>query len=321
MALALGASCYLIANPKASKDLGKILIPIGLASGVSCLLSAAVAEEAGHSMADYRDISEQQRNNSTYQSMMPVVRLTELDDDELTPFNWATFKYKYDKYPHIAILASSGTGKSMLAEYICQVLGGSTLVVNPHHEAGDYPSASLVIANREDKTKGINLKEEAPNFTDIVEGQAYPTIPEFIHALWKEMQYRLDLDVNGQFIGRKEPGYNIIFDEYNSYSVTKNVGILVTEMLRESRKARLRNIFIIQNADVAAMGLENGTGSVRSNICFVRLGDNAVQYAESKIANSSPDTEKWVRVLKKFKKDLVPCLVEDEYAVVPYIVK
>ena len=321
MSVALGAGCFLVVNPSASKDLAKVLIPIGLASGVSSLLTAAVASEAGHAMADYRDISEQQRNNNAYQQMMPVVRIQAAeDDDELKPFNWTTFKYKYDQYPHIGILASSGSGKSMLAEYICSVLGGITIAIDPHYESGHYPSAHLVISNRDGKTDGINLKEEPKGFLDILEGNALPTIPDFIHSLWSEMQWRLSLGHDGKFIGSTEPEVNIIFDEFNSYSSTKNVGKLVSEMLRESRKARLRCVFICQNADLAAMGLEQGTGSVRSNIAFIRLGDEAVRYAETKMI-AGADQEKWVQVLKKFKKDLVPCLVEDEYAVVPYVIR
>lgn len=322
MVMSIGAATYISLAPETSKDLAKVLIPIGLCSGISALASTRVLEETKYILQDYRDIYDQQRTNRIYQEAMPVVQLNASLDD-LKPFNWSTFKYKYDQYPHIGILASSGSGKSMLAEYIASLFTDSiTIAVDPHYEIGHYSTAQVLVTNRDEMNASLKQLADIPKFYDILHGTVQPTIPEFIASLYEEMQYRLQLDpVTGKFQGRKEPEVNVIFDEYNSYSDSRGVGVVTKKMLRESRKARLRNIYVCQNSDVSALGLEPGNGSVRSNITWVRIGEEAVRYGEARLQMvSESEREYWTRVLKAFKKDLVPCMVEDEYAVVPYVV-
>ncbi|HEY9874470.1 MAG TPA: hypothetical protein V6D12_13600 [Candidatus Obscuribacterales bacterium] len=199
-------------------------------------------------------------------------------------FDWGSFRSNPDQFPHLMILGKTGSGKSMLAEWLLSQLGGKVTAVTPHRSPKDWQGIKVVGGGRD-----------------------FEAIAEFFTELAEEMgdRYRL-YDVGKTDF---EP-WNIAIDEIPAILAAPQCGDVPTqlkELIREARKVKIRLVLLTQGAEVKALKVE-GEGSIRDSLTFVRLGNFAVDHAR-KLKDEA--------LLNLVKSQKRPCLVDDQPATVP----
>lgn len=196
-------------------------------------------------------------------------------------FDWNLFNTKPHKYPHIAIVAETGGGKSLTAEWMASWLDGTTLVVAPHYDPleGDFHGLPVFSGGRH---YGCD-QDAAIAFDDLINGRlprgedgTYKvSVATVIKTIFAEMDERYQLKLKGI----KRPTYNIVLDEYlATASVFTEAVNYLKLLLREARKVGLRLILLLQGDEVKALKIE-GEGSLRKCLKYVRLGEVATEYA------------------------------------------
>lgn len=306
-----GCLIGLVVEPKLHHQLKFVYPGLGVAMAVASKLSSDSQRRLAMALEDIDDIGVHHRNKRLYEHQMDGTKA--LKGDKVEYFNWALLAAKVDKYPHIAIQGKSGSGKSRLAMWLCQEVlrNGITVAVDPHYKVGSYEGVNLVVAQRDGLDEGINLKQEPLPLSEILQGVIKPTVPMYIHSLWSEMECRLRLSESGGYAGDDEPYINTIFDEYSRYAHTKNVSKLQARMLRESRKAKIRNIYLLQDG---ANPFADDAASV-ANVTVITIGEAAINIAERKALE---DPDQWRPIVQALRKEPVPCLIGDMVAKVPY---
>jgi len=200
-------------------------------------------------------------------------------------FDWNDFRSNPDLFPHLMILGKTGSGKSMLAEWLLSQLGGKITAVTPHRSPNDW--------------KGIKV---------VGGGRDFSAIAEYFSELTGEMQRRYQL----YDIGRTDfDPWNIAIDELPAIMAAPECGDVpsqLKELIRESRKVKIRLLLLTQGAEVKALKIE-GEGSLRDSLTFVRLGNFAVDHARKTLKDDA--LLEWLKPQKR------PCLVDDQPATVP----
>lgn len=314
----IGASLYLLSG-RYTKELSKVLIPIGLASGVAATMVSKTANEMDELLLDWQDISDQQTTNRRYQQLEPVEQVS-LPANTVRPFNWSLLSTQKDTYPHIEIVTKSGGGKSTLAEWLCSLLGGSTIAVAPHWTPGDYPTATTISGAGRDILGEVDTSlSPYPYLNEVLEGKQVSVV-ELLSYLLADMKYRYELDpMTGQRRGG-EP-VNIILDEYPIYSLLPKVSEVVLALLREARKVGIRLIIITQSSLGSALGLSSQD---KQNLTSIRLGNLAIEYCQylyNQCRQSSQEQGQTGTILDTLKATDRPCMVEDNLALVPTVVR
>lgn len=199
-------------------------------------------------------------------------------------FNWSDFRSNPDLFPHLMMLGKTGSGKSVLAEWLLSQLGGKITAVTPHRSPKDW--------------KGIEV---------IGGGRNFEAIAEFFTELVEEMKRRYQLFD----IGKTDfAPWNIGIDELPAIMAApecKNVPTQLKELIREARKVKIRLLLLTQGAEVKALKIE-GEGSIRDSLTFIRLGNFATDHAR-KLKDEA--------LLAWLKSQKRPCLVEDQPGAVP----
>ncbi|HEY9859940.1 MAG TPA: hypothetical protein V6D16_10570 [Candidatus Obscuribacterales bacterium] len=199
-------------------------------------------------------------------------------------FDWGNFRSNPDQFPHLMILGKTGSGKSLLSEWLLSQLGGKVTAVTPHRSPSDW--------------KGIKV---------VGGGRNFQAIAEFFSELTGEMQRRYQL----YDIGRTDfDPWNIAIDELPAIMAAPECGDVPTqlkELIREARKVKIRLLLLTQGAEVKALKFE-GEGSIRDSLTFIRLGNFATDHARKL---KDDDLLNWLKSQKR------PCLVDDSPAIVP----
>ncbi|MBD1864267.1 MULTISPECIES: hypothetical protein [Trichocoleus] len=230
-------------------------------------------------------------------------------------FDWKLFNTKPHKYPHIAVVAETGGGKSLTAEWMASWLDGTTIVVAPHYDPleGDFHGLPVFSGGR---NYGSD-KDEAIAFDDLVSGRlprgedgTYKvSVATVIKTIFAEMDERYQLKLKGI----KRPTYNIVLDEYlATASVFTEAVNYLKLLLREARKVGLRLILLLQGDEVKALKIE-GEGSLRKCLKYVRLGEVATEYAGT-LGGSEPEKNPLLAFLSEQE---YPVMVERKPAVTP----
>lgn len=197
-------------------------------------------------------------------------------------FNWEELKTKPDDFAHLMICGKTGSGKSLLAEWLLSLLGGELIAISPHLRPQDFQGAR-----------------------HIGGGRNYDAIAEEFSRIYEEMNSRYEYYNMGR--DDFEP-INIVCDEMPAIMANcEEVPEQFKALIREARKVRIRLIVLSQGTEVKALKLE-GEGSVRDSLSFIRLGNFATQYAK-KLGDES--LTNWIKAQKR------PCLVDEFPAIVP----
>jgi hypothetical protein len=258
-------------------------------------------------------------------------------------FNWNKLGSQRDSYPHIALLAKTGGGKSTLAQWLVETLtrpGERVIVVAPHWQKGDFPTADVIIgAGRKYGSDARPYKEtHLKNGTSKVEGEpevefsqclengGSVTVCQFMNALVREMNERYQLNPDGVFRyhAEKRPPLTIILDEYPAYSNKPGMGDCLKLLIREARKVGIRLVVLAQGWEVKTLGIE-GEGSLRENLTLIYLSNWAIDEAraqQAKCKSGTPEWSWWENIIYKFKQDGVrPAMIDGTPAFVPDLTK
>jgi hypothetical protein len=198
-------------------------------------------------------------------------------------FNWADLCNQPDRYPHLAILGSTGSGKTVLTEWLLHQMPGSSKVITTKRRPNQW--------------RGLQVLGTPRNFEAIEEG---------LQQLLQMMGYRtaeLERMEHGDFTP-----FNVAIDEYPAIAANiKDVAKYITTLLREARETRIRLLLLLQGQQVKTLGLE-GQSDLRDCLSFLRLGSFATKHANSVLP---PDQAAWVTAQR------YPCMVGDTPATVP----
>ena len=224
-------------------------------------------------------------------------------------FNWQLLNDDPDRYPHVAITGPTGSGKSTLAEALAGMLGGVTIAIAPHRKPGDFAAlGDRVYAGG----RRFGTEKDAPvTIDELIDGTAGKcSVTSVIRCLGEEMDRRYDLMDKGEDIG---PFLNVIWDE-----IVACMGVcpglvprVFLQLLRESRKVGIRLIVLPQDDQVESLKLR-GQGAARSNLCYIRLADFAVNYAR-KMDSEVPGVFDFIQAQSR------PCMVGKIPARIPEI--
>lgn len=150
-----------------------------------------------------------------------------------------------EKAERVLVKGPSDSGKTTLFVNIASRLD-NVIVIDPHYAPGIWPEHCKIIG------KGRNHQE----------------ITLFLSWLSEELNKRYELRANGK---EDYPTLSIIIDEWMSISSRcENATEVITELITEARKAKIR-IFIGSHSDqVEALGIK-GQGKLREGLIIVRL--------------------------------------------------
>jgi hypothetical protein len=198
-------------------------------------------------------------------------------------FDWADLCNQPDRYPHLAILGSTGSGKTVLTEWLLHQMPGSSKVITTKRRPNQW--------------RGLQVVGTPRNFEEIEEG---------LQQLLQMMGHRtgeLERMEHGDFTP-----FNVAIDEYPAIAANlKGVAKYITTLLREARETRIRLLLLLQGQQVKTLGLE-GQSDLRDCLSFLRLGTFAIKHANSVLP---PDQAAWVAAQR------YPCMVGDMPATVP----
>jgi len=234
-------------------------------------------------------------------------------------FDFNRFREEPDEFPHIRIIGKPGSGKTFLADWLLDILGGDRSVIT--------------VKRRPENWRGLDVYGIKPKFFNY---EACWSRVQWLHA---EMCRRYDLIESGRL-----PGFiNVAADEWRLIQkhcpdqidpktrqvVRPGAATLMKDLLTVSREAQIRIIALAQSERVDSWGL-NGEGDIAECFTTIRLGGFATEYAKKqrrKCRKGTEDYEYWTLVLADLEwqqsrrgengKPLPCCLVEDEPGLVP----
>ena len=253
---------------------------------------------------DAEDISASSRQQRYYEVTKPesesaVITLPK-SPWEPNLFDWTKLISEANKYPHLLFLGSTGDGKTTLAEWLHEQMGGERVAIHPHWQDSNDPL-------------------DPPDFAYanhvIGGGRDFEAISTYISNLHSAMNFRSKLSKDE--LKRKRTTSTLI-DELPA--VAKNCGTKAIEqiisLIFEARKFRIRLMLLAQADSVKILGLE-GQGAVRDNLTYIRLGDYAIDHARWLINKKLAELD----LLEWLENQTRPCMVEDQPAEVPFISK
>jgi len=233
-----------------------------LALGVASRIASKGSFMMGSRLDDVRDVSDQMHTQELAATMFKPFNTTPVLPAEVDVHTkWKPSLFTIEdlikekgKYPHVLILGSTGSGKSLLAEYLVDLDKDTVRTfVSPCHDDSEFIDYSTV-------GTGFN----------------YAQIEAFMQSLVSEMEERYSLDI-GEVMSRY--GYrNVVIDE--GTNTAKNSDTFTQSLLTLIGMARKRfiRIWLCTTAqNVKSLNME-GEGESRSNFTYVRLGDEGKEH-------------------------------------------
>lgn len=146
----------------------------------------------------------------------------------------------------VLVKGPSNAGKTTLFQNIARQVTDNIVVIDPHYAPGIWSDHCQIIG------KGHNHQE----------------ITEYLNSLSQELSRRYQMRSNGD---ESFKPLTVIIDEWMSISTKcDNATAVITEMITESRKAKIRLLIGSHSDQVEALGIR-GQGKLREGLLIVRL--------------------------------------------------
>ncbi|MEM7557205.1 MAG: hypothetical protein AAF378_24575 [Cyanobacteria bacterium P01_A01_bin.84] len=265
-------------------------------------------------LTDIQEVSEFNFRNYLKTQTSPqspmVVTVPAIDASwEPTLFNWELFNTQSDRFPHLALVADSGGGKSTTGLWLTTWLQGKHYAILPHKKPGDYHGIPSFCGGRNYGNK------EDPRYPlmDILDGKYQRiSVVTFLKSLYEEFDHRYKLYEQGI---EDYPLLNIHWDEYNAFVRKvrdKDLISKIEDLVAEARKVKIRIIFFVQSDNCEDMEINS---KLQKSIKFISLSDFATQKAKK--VDKTGKLSNWMEVLLDKGNDF-PVLVQDTAATVPH---
>lgn len=243
-----------------------------------------VAQSTEGILQDSRDISDQSRQNRLYEAFKPsqpsLVKVQY--ETPLQFFDWEQFRTSPDKFPHLLIEGTTGSGKTTLVEWLLSLLPGERLVITPKRKVSQW--------------RGLKVMGAPLNFGVI--HKTFDMLADLMYQRYTLMdQGREDYTM-----------LNFVVDEYPLIAQNcEGISDTMLTLVRAAREAQMRMLLIAQGTEGKALDIEGQT-SVRECFTRIRLGKFAIDYAKRL---------KQPNLVKYLENQARPCMVDDLPAIVP----
>lgn len=191
-----------------------------------------------------------------------------VDESLVAPLNLLDLPYHdFDRIPHMFFLAATGSGKTTTIGAILDKIPGDIIICDPHATNAQWEGYEVVGQY----------------------GQRYE-IERLVNCLFDEMERRL---LKRKNLEEDYEPLTVIIDETPSAkdevdedTWRKKIG----KILRESRKVRIRIIFLSQGETIDALGFK-GMSEIKTNLTYFRGGRFAIEFAK---ANRMQELGAWL---------------------------
>jgi hypothetical protein len=187
---------------------------------------------------------------------------------------------------HVLLIGDTGTGKSLIAQYLAYQIGGEVKVYDPDASPDEWV--------------GLQVIGRGGNFAAIGESMAEDL---------EELQRRIE--VRGEQGDRALAGLDSVLIAEEFPLLKDEVAIAADWLIKHARRGRKPKRFVIalsQDDNVVTLGIE-GQGGVRKCFRMVRLGKFAVTHAKSLKDNGLVE---WLKAGKyRCLVDDTPCQLPD----------
>lgn len=218
-------------------------------------------------------------------------------------FNWEDLRTKPNLFPHLRIIGKTGSGKTVLADWLLDILGGERFVITPKKKPHNWQGLEVV---------GCYFD--------------YDAIRVRLERIREMMYSRFDLIDRGE-----DPGFvNFIVDEWRLIATNikaektedgerMSAKDIMREIITVAREANMRMIALAQGEQVRTWGLE-GESDVGECFTSIRIGQFAVDHARS-LQKKLPETQ-WNELMGELERQGHRCcMVDDVPARIPDLSK
>lgn len=207
-------------------------------------------------------------------------------------FDWNDFRDNPNQFPHLRIIGKTGSGKTLLADWLLDVLGGEVVVVTPKKRWGDWT--------------GLRIIGCTPEPFD------YDAIAQYLDGLVIEMYERykqIDNGVTPVFL-------TVVIDEWRLISQkVERAKDIMRELITVAREANIRIIALAQGEQVETWGLK-GESHVGECFASIRIGRFAVEHLRMQQSKMSAETFTQ-RLAELERQGYRCCTVDDVPARIP----
>ena len=224
-------------------------------------------------------------------------------------FDWKQFKTHPDDFAHIRIIGKTGGGKTMLADWLLDVLEGQQFVVTIKRKPKNWRGLKVYGLTRNYEACRQQLKwvlDEMDCRFELIDKGVEPEMVNFVVDEWRSISQ------NCKTIKHR--------DETGEEIIQLGAKDMMKEIVTLARDAKLRMIALAQGEQVKTWGLEDESDL---GDCFttIRIGDFATDYAKTRRGHYRKDSEDyaaWTAILAELKQQgRRCCMVEDIPARIP----
>ena len=216
-------------------------------------------------------------------------------DDSVELFDWHRFHQKPDEFAHIRIIGGTGGGKTFLADWLLDVLGGDRFVITPKQKLFNWKGLKVYGLWFDYETIRAKLalvhREMHHRYPQMAAGQQFK-LTNFVVDEWRL------INLNVKAVRQRDPETKQMIEVHPSAKA------LMRDIITVAREAMFRLVALAQGEGAETWGLE-GEADLEECFCDIRLGEFAIDFATAKFNNQkqgTPGWSYWAAVLKELKR-------------------
>ncbi len=212
----------------------------------------------------------------------------------VVPFDFSRLRTEPDKFAHLRIIGGTGIGKTMFADWLLDVLGGSRFVLTPKKKSWNWVGLKVYGLWFDYETIRSKLQwihaEMYRRYPLMEQGETFE-ITNFVVDEWRL------INTNIKAIRERDP------ETKQTREIAPSAKAMMKDIITVAREAMLRLIALAQGENVATWGFE-GESDLEECFTDIRLGEFAIDYAKSlrnQCSKETEDYEYWTAVLNELE--------------------